>query len=192
PRTEIQWPTKKNRLSKLTSRWQVSLAWSGSAGGSVRWIIGAAIRHATCPCVTWSLCGRCSAWTSHCMITKRGEHRAGEPSPTLSGLTQPLARLAGDAPRYLTTSHRSRDDDASKVGSVDMDILVIGCGVSGLTCGVRLLEAGHRVTIWARDLPPNTTSNVAAAVWEPYRATQLAAAPRRARAPITLSLGLPA
>jgi len=51
-----------------------------------------------------------------------------------------------------------------------MDTLVIGCGVSGLTCGVRLLEAGHRVTIWARDLPPNTTSNAAAAVWEPYEA----------------------
>ncbi len=51
-----------------------------------------------------------------------------------------------------------------------MDILVIGCGVSGLTTGLRLLQAGHRVTIWARDLPPNTTSNVAAAVWYPYKA----------------------
>jgi D-amino-acid oxidase len=51
-----------------------------------------------------------------------------------------------------------------------MDILVIGCGVSGLTTGLRLLRAGHRVTIWARDLPPNTTSNIAAAVWYPYKA----------------------
>jgi D-amino-acid oxidase len=51
-----------------------------------------------------------------------------------------------------------------------MDILVLGCGVSGLTTGVRLLEAGHRVRIWAKDLPPRTTSNVAAAVWHPYRA----------------------
>ncbi len=32
-----------------------------------------------------------------------------------------------------------------------MDILVIGCGVSGLTSGLRLLEAGHSVTIWAKD-----------------------------------------
>src|SRR5262249_10130180 len=71
--------------------------------------------------------------------------------------------------------------DASKVGRVDMDILVIGCGVSGLTCGVRLLEAGHRVTIWARDLPPNTTSNAAAAVWEPYEAYPADPAPEWGR-----------
>lgn len=51
-----------------------------------------------------------------------------------------------------------------------MDTLVIGCGVSGLSCGIRLLEAGHTVRIWARDLPPRTTSSVAAAVWYPYRA----------------------
>lgn len=51
-----------------------------------------------------------------------------------------------------------------------MDILVIGCGVSGLTTGLCLSEAGHHVTIWARDLPPNTTSNIAAAVWYPYKA----------------------
>jgi D-amino-acid oxidase len=49
-------------------------------------------------------------------------------------------------------------------------LLVLGCGVSGLSCGIRLLQAGHRVTIWAKDLPPNTTSNQAAAVWFPYLA----------------------
>jgi D-amino-acid oxidase len=47
---------------------------------------------------------------------------------------------------------------------------IIGCGVSGLTCGIRLLEAGFAVTIVARDLPPDTTSNVAAAIWYPYKA----------------------
>ena len=51
-----------------------------------------------------------------------------------------------------------------------MDTLVIGCGVSGLSCGIRLLEAGFAAQIWARDLPPRTTSNVAAAVWYPYKA----------------------
>lgn len=51
-----------------------------------------------------------------------------------------------------------------------MDILVLGCGVSGLTSGIALQRAGHRVTIWARALPPDTTSNVAAAVWYPYKA----------------------
>ncbi|HEV7126817.1 MAG TPA: FAD-dependent oxidoreductase [Ktedonobacterales bacterium] len=51
-----------------------------------------------------------------------------------------------------------------------MELLVIGCGVSGLTTGLRLLEAGHTVTIWASARPPHTTSNIAAAVWYPYKA----------------------
>jgi D-amino-acid oxidase len=50
-----------------------------------------------------------------------------------------------------------------------MRVVVIGCGVSGLSCGVRLLEAGYAVEIWARELPPDTTSNVAAAIWYPYK-----------------------
>jgi D-amino-acid oxidase len=51
-----------------------------------------------------------------------------------------------------------------------MEIVVIGGGVIGLTTGICLLEAGHAVRICARDLPPETTSDVAAAVWYPYRA----------------------
>lgn len=51
-----------------------------------------------------------------------------------------------------------------------MEILIIGAGVSGLTTGLTLLRAGHAVRVWARDLPPHTTSNVAAAVWYPYKA----------------------
>jgi D-amino-acid oxidase len=51
-----------------------------------------------------------------------------------------------------------------------MNILILGSGVSGLTTGVRLLEAGHSVAIWTRDLPAQTTSSVAAAVWYPYKA----------------------
>jgi D-amino-acid oxidase len=51
-----------------------------------------------------------------------------------------------------------------------MEILVLGCGVSGLTSGIALQRAGHHVTIWTKALPPNTTSNVAAAVWYPYKA----------------------
>jgi len=47
-------------------------------------------------------------------------------------------------------------------------ITIIGCGVIGLTTGIRLLESGRGATIIARDLPPATTSNVAAAVWFPY------------------------
>lgn len=49
-------------------------------------------------------------------------------------------------------------------------MVVVGAGVVGLTCAVRLLEAGHRVDVLARDLPRETTSAVAAAIWYPYRA----------------------
>ena len=47
-------------------------------------------------------------------------------------------------------------------------VIVVGAGVVGLTCAVRLLEAGHRVDVVARDLPLETTSVVAAALWSPY------------------------
>lgn len=49
-------------------------------------------------------------------------------------------------------------------------MIVVGAGVVGLTCAVRLLEAGHRVDVVARDLPRETVSSVAAALWYPYRA----------------------
>jgi len=49
-------------------------------------------------------------------------------------------------------------------------IVVVGCGVSGLSCAILLAEAGHPVEIWARARPPRTTSNVAAAFWYPYHA----------------------
>ncbi|MEX2556701.1 MAG: FAD-dependent oxidoreductase [Actinomycetota bacterium] len=51
-----------------------------------------------------------------------------------------------------------------------MRVVVLGAGVSGLSCAVRLLEAGHEVDVWTRDAPSDTTSAVAAAVWYPYRA----------------------
>jgi D-amino-acid oxidase len=49
-------------------------------------------------------------------------------------------------------------------------VIVVGAGVVGLSCAVRLLEAGHAVDVVARDLPLETTSAVAAALWYPYRA----------------------
>ncbi len=49
-------------------------------------------------------------------------------------------------------------------------VIVVGAGVVGLTCAVRLLEAGLRVDVVARDLPQETTSAAAAAIWYPYRA----------------------
>jgi D-amino-acid oxidase len=48
------------------------------------------------------------------------------------------------------------------------DVLVIGAGVVGLTCALRLTQAGAAVRVVARELPPRTTSNVAGALWYPY------------------------
>jgi len=49
-------------------------------------------------------------------------------------------------------------------------VVVVGAGVVGLSCALRLLEAGHRVDVLARDLPLETTSSVAAALWYPHLA----------------------
>jgi len=49
-------------------------------------------------------------------------------------------------------------------------VIVVGAGVIGLTCAVRLREEGHDAHVLARDLPAETTSAVAAALWYPYRA----------------------
>ena len=46
---------------------------------------------------------------------------------------------------------------------------MVGAGIIGLTCAVRLREAGARVTVLAADPPAATTSAVAAAVWYPTR-----------------------
>lgn len=54
-----------------------------------------------------------------------------------------------------------------------MNVLVVGCGVSGLSCGIRLLEQHFAVTLVAEKLPPQTTSNIAAAFWYPFKAYPL-------------------
>jgi D-amino-acid oxidase len=42
------------------------------------------------------------------------------------------------------------------------DVLVVGAGVIGLTTGIRLVEAGHRVTIRAGEIPGRTSITAAA------------------------------
>ncbi len=44
----------------------------------------------------------------------------------------------------------------------------MGAGVSGLSCGIRLLEQGHSVTIISEFISPNTVSDTAAAWWYPF------------------------
>ncbi len=50
---------------------------------------------------------------------------------------------------------------------VEQRAAVIGCGVIGLTTARVLQQRGWQVTIYAKDLPPNTTSDVAGGLWAP-------------------------
>ena len=52
-------------------------------------------------------------------------------------------------------------------------VAIIGAGVSGLTCGVVLADAGYETAIFAAESPAETTSAVAAAMWFPYDAEPL-------------------
>lgn len=44
---------------------------------------------------------------------------------------------------------------------------IIGCGVMGLSTGRLLQSLGKDVTIYAKEIPPGTTSNMSAAWWSP-------------------------
>ncbi len=48
------------------------------------------------------------------------------------------------------------------------DYAVIGCGAVGLATARLLQRRGGNVTIYAKDLPPQTTSNIAGAQWQPF------------------------
>lgn len=55
---------------------------------------------------------------------------------------------------------------------------VLGCGAVGLATARLLQREGFSVTIYARDLPPETTSNIAGALWFPtsvYEADRVSA-----------------
>jgi glycine/D-amino acid oxidase-like deaminating enzyme len=49
----------------------------------------------------------------------------------------------------------------------ERDIAVIGCGALGLTSALLLQRAGARVTIYAKDLPPNVRSSLATGLFTP-------------------------
>ncbi len=56
-------------------------------------------------------------------------------------------------------------DEARAIGP--RECAVIGCGVIGLATARLLQERGYSPTIYAREMPPNTTSNLAGGLWEP-------------------------
>ena len=49
----------------------------------------------------------------------------------------------------------------------ERDIAVIGCGALGLTSALQLQRAGARVTIYAKDLPPDVRSSLATGLYTP-------------------------
>lgn len=57
------------------------------------------------------------------------------------------------------------------------DYAVLGAGAMGLSTARLLQERGGRVTIYARELPPHTTSNIAGAQWWPTSVYRRADAP---------------
>ena len=72
------------------------------------------------------------------------------------------ASLAVDLARDFLVAHKR---------TTPVRFAVLGCGVSGLSTALllqrRLQNGPGTVTIYAKDLPPNTTSNIAGAWWSP-------------------------
>jgi len=56
---------------------------------------------------------------------------------------------------------------ANAMATGERDIAVIGCGALGLTTALLLQRAGARVTIYAKDLPPNVRSSLATGLFTP-------------------------
>lgn len=56
---------------------------------------------------------------------------------------------------------------AKALASGDRDFAVIGCGALGMTSALLLQRAGAKVTIYAKELPPNVRSSLASGVWTP-------------------------
>ena len=53
------------------------------------------------------------------------------------------------------------------MASGERDMAVVGCGALGLTSALLLQRNGARVTIYAKELPPNVRSSLATGIWSP-------------------------
>src|SRR5882757_900639 len=53
------------------------------------------------------------------------------------------------------------------IATGEREIAVIGCGALGLTSALLLQRFGVRVTIYAKELPPNVRSSLATGLWTP-------------------------
>jgi D-amino-acid oxidase len=64
---------------------------------------------------------------------------------------------------------------------MEQRVTVVGAGIVGLACALRLAEAGYAVDVLARDLPLETTSAVSGGLWMPAATEPAADASRWAR-----------
>ena len=80
------------------------------------------------------------------------------------------ATQAVDLVRDFVAPAPTRSTRATR-GATPRRFAVIGCGVNGLSTAImlqrRYQDGPGTVTIYARDLPPETTSNIAAGYWSP-------------------------
>jgi glycine/D-amino acid oxidase-like deaminating enzyme len=68
----------------------------------------------------------------------------------------------------ITLSWGTAQLAVNKAAQVDTrQCAVIGCGVVGLSTARLLQERGYAVTIYAKSLPPDTTSNLSGGYWDP-------------------------
>jgi glycine/D-amino acid oxidase-like deaminating enzyme len=79
--------------------------------------------------------------------------------------------LAVDLARDFLGAHQTSRPQRRTPSATHRHFAVLGCGVNGLTTA-RLLQRRFQdgpgtVTIYARDLPPETTSNIAGGFWSP-------------------------
>jgi len=88
---------------------------------------------------------------------------------TFSWGTSQLAVEQGLAAAAETGMSNGWGDGATAAGEVPgRSCAVLGCGVIGLSTAILMQRQGWQVTIYAKDLPPHTTSNVAGALWGPH------------------------
>lgn len=93
------------------------------------------------------------------------------------------ASLAVDLARDFLAALPSRPRSRSRTTTTHRRFAVLGCGVNGLSTA-RLLQRRFQdgpgtVTIYAKDLPPETTSNIAGGFWSPTSAYNLQVASLR-------------
>ena len=65
-------------------------------------------------------------------------------------------------------SNRWGADGAGGQAGAALSCAVLGCGVMGLTTAILMQREGWHVTIYAKDVPPHTTSNIAGGFWAPH------------------------